>query len=325
MPEPSRVNIVRRCVLILVALAACDSTGAPGTEIGPSVRMTGAPSRVAASASCADAAEVTVSALANIFGAGMVVPPAPAGGGGSVPPVCIVLPDGASSISVVRVTGVRGVQRARATAGPSAQVHRRAGSDAARRSRRDVWRVSGRDRGRTDPTSGRGVWHRVAGSQRIPHRHLPARSSVTQPEAVEPGLHRALRLLAASAGPRPAVLHRRRPGNTKRCSSSSSFPVAPRGSTLDWPTPGDSRAPRASTMTTKAHSGCSCASGNGPPRAIEPSTQPRVEGRRYRCDRGGGGRTSLQRPPDKCLSRIGLTSLFTFWDGVRRQSRWSQS
>jgi hypothetical protein len=104
MPEPSRVNIVRRCVLILVALAACDSTGAPGTEIGTSVRMTGAPSRVAASASCADAAEVTVSARANIFGAGMV-PPAPAGGGGGAPPVCIVLADGASSISVVRVTG----------------------------------------------------------------------------------------------------------------------------------------------------------------------------------------------------------------------------
>ena len=27
-------------------------------------------------------------------------------------------------------------------------------------------------------------------------------------------------------------------------------------------------------------------------------------------------RTSLQRPPDKSLSRIGLTSLCTFWDGV---------
>jgi hypothetical protein len=58
-----------------------------------------------------------------------------------------------------------------------------------------------------------------------------------------------------------------------------------------------------------------------------PSVQP-TGGRkmgRYRGDRGGGGRTSLHRPPDKSSSRIGLTSLCTFQDGVRRQGRWSQA
>jgi len=47
--------------------------------------------------------------------------------------------------------------------------------------------------------------------------------------------------------------------------------------------------------------------------------------RRYRGDRGGGDRTSLHWPPDKSSSRIGLTSLCTFWDGVRRQTRWLQA
>jgi hypothetical protein len=47
--------------------------------------------------------------------------------------------------------------------------------------------------------------------------------------------------------------------------------------------------------------------------------------RRYRGDRGGGGRTSLHRPPDKSSSRIGLTSLCSFEDGVRRQRHWSQA
>jgi hypothetical protein len=42
-------------------------------------------------------------------------------------------------------------------------------------------------------------------------------------------------------------------------------------------------------------------------------------------DRGGGGRTSLHRPPDKSSSRSGLTSLCTFRDGVSRQRRWSQA
>ena len=49
------------------------------------------------------------------------------------------------------------------------------------------------------------------------------------------------------------------------------------------------------------------------------------KGRRYCGDRGGGGRTSLHRPPDKSSSRIGLTSLCRFEDGVRRQRRWSRA
>jgi hypothetical protein len=45
---------------------------------------------------------------------------------------------------------------------------------------------------------------------------------------------------------------------------------------------------------------------------------PRGSG--YRGDRGGGGRTSLQRPPDKSSSRIGLTSLLHV-RGRRRKTK----
>jgi hypothetical protein len=58
--------------------------------------------------------------------------------------------------------------------------------------------------------------------------------------------------------------------------------------------------------------------------AVRPPN-PGSKHRRYRGDRGGGGRTSLNRPPDKSSSRMGRTSLCTFWDGVRRQRRWSQA
>jgi hypothetical protein len=49
---------------------------------------------------------VEVSGRANIFGAGISHPPAPAGGGCGLPPICILLREGAAAVVITRATGL---------------------------------------------------------------------------------------------------------------------------------------------------------------------------------------------------------------------------
>jgi hypothetical protein len=78
---------------LLVMLMACQSAAEhPANGHRGTIRTSGPTGIAPASSHCDRSTVVEVSGRANIFGAGISQPPAPAGGGGGVDPVCVAVP-----------------------------------------------------------------------------------------------------------------------------------------------------------------------------------------------------------------------------------------
>lgn len=95
-----------RAALLVVGLAAC--VGCGGGDDAPRDRPAVTPppaTRPAASPEPEFGKPVTVSAQANIFGAGRVEPPSPGGGGGGELPPVWSLPKGTKTVSFRSITG----------------------------------------------------------------------------------------------------------------------------------------------------------------------------------------------------------------------------
>ncbi|HEX3256487.1 MAG TPA: hypothetical protein VHQ96_11915, partial [Gaiellaceae bacterium] len=98
-------------VLGSLALTACDGSDNPGATgaMAPSSTMAASATGPAASTSAQGAScgsgLMTVSAQANIFGAGSDFAPGPGGGGGGVVPPSLDLQEGASVVTFPTVTG----------------------------------------------------------------------------------------------------------------------------------------------------------------------------------------------------------------------------
>jgi hypothetical protein len=107
----SPTRVVLGAALAALLASACgrggNATGAPSPSIGVSGTVsTPSPTNAAVFATPAcSSGTITVSSQANIFGAGITDLPDPAGGGGGVAPVCVLLPVGVMAVVVKRANG----------------------------------------------------------------------------------------------------------------------------------------------------------------------------------------------------------------------------
>jgi len=76
-----------------------------GVTVGTGPTGATAPTGPTAQVPCVEAGTLEVAAKANLFAAGIAELPHPAGGGGGVFPVCVVIPSGATTASVSDATG----------------------------------------------------------------------------------------------------------------------------------------------------------------------------------------------------------------------------
>ena len=206
---------------------------------------------------CDRASAVTVPAQANIFGSGISDLPSARGGGG-VAPACLILPQQASAFYVVRAKG-----SVTFTPLGDAPGHRCP-------SGLEVTLANGPD-GSPGGCPGEspggeiaaaGVVSGIASADRAGYLigvFLPDTPLGRPPHGLDFRGHYDFSRLAPALGQLFFIGDGR---NTDGMLQRSSFPVAPRGSTLGWPTPGDSRATRATTMTTPDRSRSGSSSGD---------------------------------------------------------------
>jgi hypothetical protein len=97
-----RARLGRRSIYLLLAIVGASSTlaGACAPRSVPQSRAGTSAALSMIAPRCDAASTIEVAGTANIFGAGIAGPPAPAGGGGGTTPPCVSFPSTVTSISI---------------------------------------------------------------------------------------------------------------------------------------------------------------------------------------------------------------------------------